>query len=423
MKTLYVILIAIIAVSSIGGTYLYTTTLQSTPESNVVTVYDMWSSAGELQAIESIIENFEDKTGIKVVHTPGPEPYDPIVLTSLAGGNPPDVFQWFAPERAFDLQRKGYIQDYQDIWDREQLSTQYSEAEQKLMFYEGKPYAQLIGLHSAWVWYNTHIFEENSLTIPETWDEFVALCKTIKETLPGVNPISLGYKYRYPLDIFFTGIVARAVGPDHYAKLMDGTASWQDPKVLVAFEAFVEILPYLDPSGPEYDMGEQISYVMSGKAAMSPTGDWFKAMAEQGGLGEPYVDFDCFPIPTINPEVSENIIPSCSADCLLIAKDSANTENAKEFIAYIASAEAQALFAPLKGATAPNLGTSLDIYDPMARKIAEAVYNADDIVVQMGMMSTGDKCEAFRDLLIELVGNPSRMLQIAAGFNEVYGYA
>ncbi len=39
------------------------------------------------------------------------------------------------------------------------------------------------------VFYNMDIFEENSLEIPETWDDFVKLCDTVKAA--GITPVGL----------------------------------------------------------------------------------------------------------------------------------------------------------------------------------------------------------------------------------------
>ena len=52
------------------------------------------------------------------------------------------------------------------------------------------------------VWYNIDIFEENDLEIPQTWDEFVQVCESLKAKgivplgLHGKDPARVGHTFQ-----------------------------------------------------------------------------------------------------------------------------------------------------------------------------------------------------------------------------------
>lgn len=135
---------------------------------------------------QELFDKFEEETGVevKVLLTPD-NGYDTLLGTSLAGGSDTvDMFMYHAgsqmvsagiPELALDLSNEAWVANMED-WAKEVNTV------------DGK----VIGF-STWgvdyegIMYNKTLFEEKGWKVPQTWDEFMALCDTIYAD--GITPL------------------------------------------------------------------------------------------------------------------------------------------------------------------------------------------------------------------------------------------
>ena len=60
------------------------------------------------------------------------------------------------------------------------------------------------------IWYNVDVFAELGLSVPATWDEFVALCPTIADA--GMIPMAIGNLDLWAGGNFASHIVSRVMG-------------------------------------------------------------------------------------------------------------------------------------------------------------------------------------------------------------------
>lgn len=107
--------------------------------------------------------------------------------------------------------------------------------------YNGQRYLIPFGYHYAGMFYNTKVMADAGVTeFPKTWDEFIALCETLKAA--GVTPIALGSMNRWPAQFWFDYLLLRTAGPEYRAKLMAGEASYNDPEVVRTMELWKELV-------------------------------------------------------------------------------------------------------------------------------------------------------------------------------------
>lgn len=127
-----------------------------------------------------LFKEFQEKTGteVKVLVTPD-NGYDTLLGTSLSGeSNAVDMFMYSAgtpmvsagiPDVALDLSG-------------EEWSGRMEDWAKTANTYEGKLYGfSTWGIDYEGILYNKTYFEENSLSVPKTWEEFTALCDKIVE--------------------------------------------------------------------------------------------------------------------------------------------------------------------------------------------------------------------------------------------------
>ncbi|MGD7043361.1 extracellular solute-binding protein [Jeotgalibacillus proteolyticus] len=135
-------------------------------------------------------------------------------------------------------------------------------------------YGLPLELNIAPIYYNKAIFEEYGLEVPETYEEFQEIVKTLEEN--GVAPIALGNKDRWTGSLWYMYLADRIGGPEVLTQAINREGTFEDPALTQAAE---EIQTLVDSNafnrgfnGLSNDEGK--SEFMNGNAAMYMMGTW-----------------------------------------------------------------------------------------------------------------------------------------------------
>lgn len=147
--------------------------------------------------LEAIAPKFEEETGIKVTTEfgdLGTDAYTSELMTQLQGGSAPDVFAAFAgtgtsSPNVGTLAEAGSLMDLSDL---EFAKNVKGTPLENAVTIDGRVYAACLGVQTSGIIYNEDLFTEYKLTIPETWDELLALVAKIREVAPDKTPIAFG---------------------------------------------------------------------------------------------------------------------------------------------------------------------------------------------------------------------------------------
>jgi alpha-glucoside transport system substrate-binding protein len=231
------------------------------------------------------------------------------------------------------------------------------------------------------VWYPPASFAEHGYSIPETWDEMIALSDQI--VAEGKRPWCLGIESGDATGWVGTDwvedILLRSVGAEVYDQWVDNEIPFNDPRVKEAFEKFGEIALH-----DEYVRGGRVGVLST------PFGDSVNPMFENPPrcylhrqanfiasffpsdviLGE---DVAIFPLPPINPEQGQPIL--VAGDAFAMFND---TPEARQLMEYLASKVPHEVWASLGGFISPHQEVSLEVYpDELTRQVAEILQSAD----------------------------------------------
>ncbi|HZH60738.1 MAG TPA: extracellular solute-binding protein [Metabacillus sp.] len=139
---------------------------------------------------------------------------------------------------------------------------------------DGKTYGLPLELNIAPIYYNKEIFEKYNLEVPETYEDFKNVVKTLADN--GVTPITLGNKDRWTGSLWYMYLADRLGGPETLTNAINRSGSFEDPALvkaaeeiqnLVGMDAFVKGFNGLsndEAKGP----------FMNGQAAMYLMGSW-----------------------------------------------------------------------------------------------------------------------------------------------------
>jgi raffinose/stachyose/melibiose transport system substrate-binding protein len=147
------------------------------------------------------------------------------------------------------------------------------------------------------IYYNKEIFQELNLSVPETWNEFMALCKKVQDSRK-YGVLTLGGQDQWPLNMFGNGILSTLYPEEDVIQLgkdlLAGTAHFTDAKILRLYECMEQFASYLDPGVTGILYQDAPGIFVSGATAMLPS------MGPQGAYileADPDFDFGFFPMP------------------------------------------------------------------------------------------------------------------------------
>ena len=136
-------------------------------------------------------DSFTEETGI-IVSFQGSDNFEQEVQIQMESGDTPDIALWPQPGAVVDAAQRGYLVSLEDLGvDMDEYRSSFSSYIVGLGEVDGAHYggAHAFNLKSI-VWYQPAEFEARGYSVPETWDEMIALADQIVSE--GMNPFCFG---------------------------------------------------------------------------------------------------------------------------------------------------------------------------------------------------------------------------------------
>lgn len=337
-------------------------------------VYNSMASDPEPRRIDELtVSMFEEANPtIDVIHSiVAHEDFKQAIRAYLGASTPPDVLTWFGGNRARFFIDKGLIMDISDVWESAGWNDSMSAGFKALSSVDDKQYFLPTSYYWWAVYYNKVVFEQYGLTPPTTWDEFLAVCETLKQN--GIIPITIGNKYQCTAAGWFDYLDMRINGPEFHINLMLGTEKYDDPKVKAVFEAWKVLIDngYFEPEPTAYAWSEVLPDFISGKAGMYLMGQFIMDSIPE----ENQADFDFFRFPVIDPNMP--IGEDAPTDGAFIAANAPHPEEAKLLLAFLGSKEVQEIGVTELGRLATNTEVDTSLFTDVQLKGMDLVNGAD----------------------------------------------
>lgn len=225
--------------------------------------------------------------------------YYTALKTKLASGECPDIIlvqpKYAGANSVISLAKAGYLEPLDDL----EVMKNVSEAGKESFTYEGHTYTVPTSVTILGTYYNKNIFDENNLTVPTNWDEFLNCCKVLKDA--GIQPIVMGDKDMFVLQFGLYQIAANQI----YAKnssfddqLRTGATKFTDggtwDKVLTMYKTLYDN-GYIANTSLGLGAQQAIQKFVDGEAAMTFDGSFNAAAICAKGA----VEFErgYFPLP------------------------------------------------------------------------------------------------------------------------------
>lgn len=213
-------------------------------------------TGSEADQLNKSFEQFTKDTGIKVVYT-GDKSFEGNIVTKVKGGSAPDIAIVPQPGLLKSLVETGEVKKADDAVSAN-VDKYWSADWKKYGTVDGAFYAApMLANVKGYVWYSPAAFKEWGVQVPKTWDETLALGKTIRQKT-GESPWCAGFASGdasgWPGTDWIEDLVLRQSGPDVYDQWVEGKVAFTDPQIKRAFDAVGSIL--LDPSAVNAGFGD-----------------------------------------------------------------------------------------------------------------------------------------------------------------------
>lgn len=249
--------------------------------------------------------------------------------------------------------------------------------------FDGNTYtAPLAGENTQGIIYNKTYFDENGLTEPTTYDEFIALCQTIKEK-GDMAPLVIGGQDIWHMGFWFykaynDQVMSQDV--DFIKHCYEGTKNFSDPAILATFEELQEIFQYAQDGWVSTPDAQITTFLVSDMAAMMYSGTHMFSQIEDA---DPNFEMGWFAVPS--PDGKTRLVGGGGAGGLAISAESAKDANkkaaAEEFIKFFYAPENYVVYCDKLNAIPSTVETPATNASPVLQEVIEATANADDLSV------------------------------------------
>ncbi|MEN3362225.1 MAG: alpha-glucoside transport system substrate-binding protein [Mycobacteriales bacterium] len=344
-----------------------------------IEVAGAWGGS-EQKSFTAVLDDFHAKTKATVKYTSFGDNLQAVLGPRVKGGNPPDI--GFMPNVGILQQfvKEGSLKPLAaDV--TTELDKNFSPVWKTLGTVDGKAYGVAYkGANKSTVWYRTAAFDQAGVSEPKTWDDFTKALQTLSDS--GVaNPLSVGGGDAWTLTDWFENVYIRVAGPDKYDQLSTHKIKWTDDSVKQALTILSQLwgkqnLIVGGSSGALQTLFPQSVTNVFGdnpKGAVVYEGDFVATNIAQETKSKVGTDAKFFDFPSINGSPTAVV---GGADIAVAFKDNPASQ---EFLKYLATPDAAAIWAKLGGFTSPNKNLDASNYsDETTRKSAQALVGAGD---------------------------------------------
>lgn len=410
--------IMVLAACSSGGT------TSPTASSTDVTVWTAWGGE-ELKAYQAVLEPFKKSTGIKVHLLTIRNSTDLLANNIAANTSLPDIAPGPTVDKITEWANKGIMKPAETYMEGDMssyLANTYpalTSSTQPLFIgvVNGKHYELMVKTQvKGLFWYNKKVFTGAA---PKTFDEMLAI-----QPPSGGKLFCAGFESGdasgWPASDQIDNIIMRQSGDKVYTDWIAGKVKWTSPEIKLGYQTFLKEVSSANVyGGPNTALSTNF-----GKAGKPLFGtapgclfleqatfitNFFKQDYPNLQAG---TDFDFFAHPSVNAQFDGNV--NGFYDNFVMYND---TPAARKLMQYMASTEAQQIWADQGGTLAAN--KTVTYKDPIFKRAAEVALTAKNVLVTAGDFMPSDMQHAFWKSLLDATNNPSNLDSILKRLDDV----
>ena len=333
-----------------------------------------------LAAAEALIADFEAANPeIDVVLTNFDHEAYKNAIRNFLTADPPDLANWYAANRMRPFVEAGLFADISDVWANNGLNEALASSVLSSTI-DGKQYAVPYTYYQWGIYFNRDAYAAAGVTPPGpegvNWTEFLANCEKFKAA--SIDCVTTGSSALWPVAGIFDYLSLRTNGYQFHSDLAAGKISWTSPEARAVFAEFAKLQPYVTENHAAIDWQDAAAIFVQGKAANYVMGNFAVGVFKEGGMTNDNLGFMVF------PEITAGIARAEEAptDTVHLTSGAKNPDDAKAFLAFVASADAQSKWNASVGQLPTNKNATVDPADPFLTAGFQALSTATGGIAQ-----------------------------------------
>jgi multiple sugar transport system substrate-binding protein len=287
----------------------------------------------------------------------------------------PDLANWYAGNRMAPFVRAGQFMDVSDVWAAEGLADSLGSALASMTI-DGKQWGVPYTYYQWGIYYNRDAYKAAGVEPATDWAGFVSNCEKFKAA--GIDCLTTGTKALWPGAGIFDYLSLRTNGYAWHMDLTAGKIAWTDDSVRKVFAEWARIQPYITANHAAIDWQDAAALLVQGKAANYVMGNFAVGVFKEGGMTNDNLGFMVFP--EITPGIPR--AEEAPTDTIHIPAGAKNVDDAKKFLAFMASADAQTKWNAAQGQLPVNKNASVNTEDPFLVAGFEMLSTAEGGIAQ-----------------------------------------
>lgn len=254
-------------------------------------------------------------------------------------GNPPDLGLLNYNMEMARFMERGALSDLSDMEEADRILPAVQDLVDQYATYPGRTSVLPYSVMAASVIYNKDIFEEEGLEVPQTWDEFLAVCDALLEA--DITPIYGTFKEPWSVGQgWFDYTAGGAIDVAGFFEEMNDLGTEVGPDSEVSFqktlrdptERMQELADrYANPDAASKGYGDGNLAFANGEAAMYFQGPWaFGEIAKT----DPDLNLGTFPLPMTDDPADLRVRVNIDL-AAWIPEDSDQKEGARDFLRFL----------------------------------------------------------------------------------------
>ncbi len=207
------------------------------------------------------------------------ESHDTLFKTSVAAGDPIEVFNFLGYAANLDYVKNGTLTDLSGFmkddpaWTEKYIDALFAPVDYTAYGVEGI-YGLPTAPYGVCCFYNKAIFDKLNLNMPETWEDIEEAAPILIEN--GYIPMAFGAKDNYRAGHFLTALSMKYYGDTLKNNLTSGDTAWNAPDTVTLLDMMQKWYEngIFGSNNLAYDANGELAKLESGEAAIIFSGSW-----------------------------------------------------------------------------------------------------------------------------------------------------
>lgn len=214
----------------------------------VINFFHRWPNDPKNAMFKSLVEQYEAENPNVTINMDCilNDQYKEKIRMIVGTDEVPDIFSSWSGSFAQEMIDSGNVLDLTSVYeDDPEWADTIAEVSKGPFTFDGKIMAVPWSQDGKAFFYNKRIFEENNLTVPKTWDEFIGTLDKLKAA-GYETPVIEGLKDQWAILHYLGTMNQRMVDPEVLAKDYDpATGEFTDPAYLDVLEKWKQLTSYM----------------------------------------------------------------------------------------------------------------------------------------------------------------------------------